>query len=254
MARNGTSAVRPLLMEGQLLDTLACRIVLAQLEGSGRGSLAAYNKQSYDDLSAFLQNERMVDCDEWLQALLRKNSGLGACAHAKQPPPSRVLWACAAVMTVSASLPRRPHAHPAALRLMEVRLAYATDDFEWCVMGGTTGHLWERLFFSGWPRWCARTAWHAAADLGKTQHTEKRWARAQRARRDHLQRLALKDLSDGNLRIMRSTLQASLNVPQSEQSGASSGSDVEEDTSSSGSGGGSGSGAGAGGSGGGSPQ
>ena len=53
------------------------RIVLAQMEGSGRGSLGAYNAQGYDDLSSFLADQPMRSGDAWLEALLKKNEMLG---------------------------------------------------------------------------------------------------------------------------------------------------------------------------------
>jgi hypothetical protein len=71
--RAGSRALR------NLFTFIAARIVLSQLEGSGRGSLAAYDAAAYNDLLDFLQTEKMVDCDEWLAQLKRKNSGLGKC-------------------------------------------------------------------------------------------------------------------------------------------------------------------------------
>ena len=56
-----------------------CRIVLAQLEGSGRGSLASYNAESYDALTTMLHEEPMKDGDAWLEKLLQKNEMLGEC-------------------------------------------------------------------------------------------------------------------------------------------------------------------------------
>ncbi|GAX77107.1 hypothetical protein CEUSTIGMA_g4553.t1 [Chlamydomonas eustigma] len=70
------------------------RIILAQLEGSGRGSLASYNQEAYNDLVSFLQSEPLKDGDEWIQKLMLKNSMLG-------------------------------------LRVLEVRLAYSLEDFEY---------------------------------------------------------------------------------------------------------------------------
>ncbi len=57
-----------------------CRIVLAQLEGSGRGSLASYNAEAYDALTTMLQDEPMRDGDAWLEKLLTRNEMLGASA------------------------------------------------------------------------------------------------------------------------------------------------------------------------------
>ncbi|GLI67305.1 hypothetical protein VaNZ11_011491 [Volvox africanus] len=73
---------------------IAARIVLAQLEGSGRGALGAYDSQAATDLHNFLQNVAMKDGDEWLAQLMRQNTSLG-------------------------------------LRLMEVRDHYCDEAFEW---------------------------------------------------------------------------------------------------------------------------
>ena len=42
-----------------------CRIVLSQLEGSGRGGLASYNVDSYKDLSDHLLNQKIKDTEAW---------------------------------------------------------------------------------------------------------------------------------------------------------------------------------------------
>ena len=55
-----------------------CRIVLAQLEGSGRGALGSYNAQAYTDLSSFVQENPLKDGDEWLGLLMKRNEMLGA--------------------------------------------------------------------------------------------------------------------------------------------------------------------------------
>ncbi|GAB4822767.1 hypothetical protein N2152v2_009813 [Parachlorella kessleri] len=73
---------------------VACKIILAQLEGSGRGSLASYNAQGYQDLMDFLQKNPIKDGDEWLAKLMTHNQLLG-------------------------------------VRIMEVREAYCQEDFEW---------------------------------------------------------------------------------------------------------------------------
>ncbi|KAG2442254.1 hypothetical protein HYH02_009738 [Chlamydomonas schloesseri] len=73
---------------------VAARVVLAQLEGSGRGALGAYDSQAAGDLHHFLQNVPLKDGDAWLTQLMRKNSSLG-------------------------------------LRLLEVRKAYCEEAFEW---------------------------------------------------------------------------------------------------------------------------
>lgn len=55
----------------------ARRIVLAQLEGSGRGALAAYNQSGYTVLSRQLQEVSLRDPDAWLDDLLKKDKGIG---------------------------------------------------------------------------------------------------------------------------------------------------------------------------------
>ena len=59
------------------LNARLCRIVLAQLEGSGRGSLASYNVESYDALTAMLHEEPMRDGDAWVEKLFESNKMLG---------------------------------------------------------------------------------------------------------------------------------------------------------------------------------
>ena len=54
------------------------RIVLAQLEGSGRGALASMNPRSYEDLVGLIQEHPMTDGDAWLKLLIVKNEMLGA--------------------------------------------------------------------------------------------------------------------------------------------------------------------------------
>ena len=56
----------------------ACRIVLAQLTGSGRGGLGSYNSQQHTDLMAYLEEEALRDGDAWLKGLLKRNEMLGA--------------------------------------------------------------------------------------------------------------------------------------------------------------------------------
>jgi hypothetical protein len=58
------------------------RIVLAQMEGSGRGSLGSYNAHGYDTLSSFLAEQPMRDGDAWLELLLKKDEMLGALLSA----------------------------------------------------------------------------------------------------------------------------------------------------------------------------
>lgn len=53
------------------------RVVLAQMQGSGRGNLGAYNSKDYADLEDFLISNPMKDGDAWLEKLLRKNEMIG---------------------------------------------------------------------------------------------------------------------------------------------------------------------------------
>lgn len=77
-----------------LMTFIAARVVLAQLEGSGRGTLGAYNASAYQDLHTFLTDVPIKNGDAWLSQLMARNSMLG-------------------------------------LRIMEVRSAYCAEDFEW---------------------------------------------------------------------------------------------------------------------------
>jgi hypothetical protein len=52
--------------------------VLAQLEGSGRGALGAYNQGGYAALSALLAELPMREGDAWLRELLRRDRAMGA--------------------------------------------------------------------------------------------------------------------------------------------------------------------------------
>jgi hypothetical protein len=70
------------------------RIIMAQMEGSGRGALGAYNASGYNALLEFIEENPMRNGDAWLQKLMLKDPLLG-------------------------------------VRLMEVRSAYAESDFEW---------------------------------------------------------------------------------------------------------------------------
>eukprot|EP00879_Flechtneria_rotunda_P031595 GHRR01034532.1.p1 GENE.GHRR01034532.1~~GHRR01034532.1.p1 ORF type:complete len:222 (+),score=58.06 GHRR01034532.1:131-796(+) len=78
----------------QLFTFIAAKIVLAQLEGSGRGSLASYNYEQYNILYKQLQDSPLTDAHSWLNQLMQKDRAL-------------------------------------ALRLMVVRDAYCKEDFEW---------------------------------------------------------------------------------------------------------------------------
>jgi hypothetical protein len=56
---------------------LVFRIVLAQLEGSGRGALASYNQEQYKALFSHLQEASLSDPHAWLELLMRKDKALG---------------------------------------------------------------------------------------------------------------------------------------------------------------------------------
>ena len=64
------------------LFAAACRIILAQLTGSGRGGLGSYNSQQHTDLMAHIEEEPLRDGDAWLKGLLKRNKMLGALASA----------------------------------------------------------------------------------------------------------------------------------------------------------------------------
>ncbi|KAI7840716.1 hypothetical protein COHA_005532 [Chlorella ohadii] len=73
---------------------VACKIVESQLQGIGRGDLGAYNAAGMMTLRRFMQEESMRDADAWLSKLMVADELL-------------------------------------ALRIIEVRTAYAKEDFEW---------------------------------------------------------------------------------------------------------------------------
>ncbi|KAK3253966.1 hypothetical protein CYMTET_36804 [Cymbomonas tetramitiformis] len=64
-----------------LFTFVAARVVLAQLEGSGRGALGAYDAESYEVLSNFLLDNPIQDCDKWCSELMNKNSKIGKFAE-----------------------------------------------------------------------------------------------------------------------------------------------------------------------------
>jgi hypothetical protein len=129
----------------------APRIVLAQLEGSGRGALAAYNQAGYFALSRQLQEVSLRDPHAWMDDLVRKDKGIGVwgcggrgkgggpccgvcvwggcsevCARKHQPTYSLALSAlcCPAASSVlchAVCLPPPPPPTTTALRMMEVR-------------------------------------------------------------------------------------------------------------------------------------
>lgn len=84
---------------GEILRTfftfVAVKVVMAQLEGDGRGSLGSFNASGYITLSKFIEaNPLRSNGDEWLSKLMLEDEMLG-------------------------------------VRIMEVRAAYAKSDFEW---------------------------------------------------------------------------------------------------------------------------
>lgn len=94
---NGWSPER---MASSLLETfltfVAVKIVLAQMQGSGRGDLAAYNAQGYRNLVAFIEETPLTrdNASAWLKELMERDFMV-------------------------------------ASRIIEVRVAYAKEDFEW---------------------------------------------------------------------------------------------------------------------------
>ena len=48
-----------------------------QLQGSGRGNLAAYNPESWTDLTQYMEEHPIRDGDKWLAGLVKKNQMLG---------------------------------------------------------------------------------------------------------------------------------------------------------------------------------
>lgn len=73
---------------------VACKVVLSQLSGRGRGDIGSYNADHYSVLITLLEEKPMKDGDEWLSTLMRKDRML-------------------------------------AMRIMDVRDAYCVEDFEW---------------------------------------------------------------------------------------------------------------------------
>ena len=50
-----------------------------QLQGSGRGNLAAYNPKSWTDLTEYMDENPIRDGDAWLAGLMKRNQLLGTC-------------------------------------------------------------------------------------------------------------------------------------------------------------------------------
>ena len=57
------------------------RIVLAQLEGSGRGGLGSYNAKAHEDLLSLLDEVPVKDGDAWIETLMHRNEMLGKLSH-----------------------------------------------------------------------------------------------------------------------------------------------------------------------------
>lgn len=95
---DGFGGVSPERKAAQALTSLvtfaAAKAVLAQMSGSGRGALGAYNAEGYRALEYALENESLRDADAWLLKLTKANNLVG-------------------------------------VRIAETRLAYASTDFEW---------------------------------------------------------------------------------------------------------------------------
>ena len=105
------------------------RIVLAQLEGSGRGSLASYNPRSYEDLITFIEQNPLMDGDEWLKLLLRKNEMLGTLGALLLLLPSRLRASASAEVCSMHDCILTPLCFfcCTAVRIMEVRKAYCEE-------------------------------------------------------------------------------------------------------------------------------
>ena len=84
---------------------------MAQLEGSGRGSLASYNAPGYEALRDSISDLSTMDCNAWLKQLAQRDRMIGAFS----PSITRKI-------TIQ---------HSVALRVCEVRSAYCEHDFEW---------------------------------------------------------------------------------------------------------------------------
>ena len=73
--------------------------MLSQLEGSGRGSLGAYNAGSWQDLHDHLHNVPMKDGEKWLAELCAKNEMLGELGTLDQSSTQLRLCAVLALNT-----------------------------------------------------------------------------------------------------------------------------------------------------------
>jgi hypothetical protein len=151
-----------------LRPSCAPRVILAQLEGSGRGALGSYNARAYELLSARLLEGGAAaisrDPDAWVAGLLEKDPALGeprphcdgGCASDGGTGPRLggrpaiggavpVSWAGVQPSSLAPLSPpraavapatrssdwERPVLGPPALRVLEVRDAYCLENFEW---------------------------------------------------------------------------------------------------------------------------
>jgi hypothetical protein len=73
--------VSPERKAGEVLRTFftfcAVKIIMAQMQGSGRGSLGAYNAEGYARLAAFLEAQPLRNGDEWVARLMEADEMLG---------------------------------------------------------------------------------------------------------------------------------------------------------------------------------
>lgn len=56
---------------------MSAQIILAQLEGNGRGSLGSYNTDAYEAIEYMLLNVPLKDGEAWCAELLKRNRWAG---------------------------------------------------------------------------------------------------------------------------------------------------------------------------------
>jgi hypothetical protein len=113
-------------------------VILAQLEGSGRGALGAYNAGAYELLSGRLleggAGAISRDPDAWVEGLMERDPALGGRGRGVLEGEGRGTRAAETHPTppLPSTPCRRPRRRPpAALRVLEVRDAYCSENFEW---------------------------------------------------------------------------------------------------------------------------
>ena len=130
-----------------LFTFAAAKIILAQLEGSGRGGLAAYDKKGYDDLSAALatfndggngmsgEEEQEGEGRELESSSSSSRKGATTPSSSSAAPPRKGAVGSGSIggggkgdLWLARLSKRNPQM---ALRVMEVRAAYAAESFEW---------------------------------------------------------------------------------------------------------------------------